>query len=224
MRIKIPLHLAHSLLDKLLQEGLKVSGKDFFKNTLPAQEWVKKIEGEITEIFEDAEPVYRLSHLSMKPKGVTNPVTNPLAELSHSFDELRHKMSVLAELYREVEQRMVTPLEYVDSMLCLRYHDLVCPLQSTSIQRSLCIYMFNNFDFGQLVDIDVVTNNVLLNSDKESSTEPSKSDIKRIKGAVKEINRKTIEAFGFPIFNYPQGLIGLRNPLPPNSAQAQKNS
>lgn len=212
MRIKIPLHLAHSRLDQLLQEGLEVGGKDFLKNTLPAQEWVKKVEGEIMEIFEDAEPVYRLSRLSMKPKVATSSASNPLVEMAYFFDELRHKMSILAELYKEVEERLITPLEYVDKMCCLRFRDSICQLQPNSIQRSLCKYLFSTHDFGELIDNDLVAQHVLLNPETGRIGEPSTKDIKSVRNAAEEVNKKTIIAFGFSIINCPQGSIGLVNP------------
>ncbi|MBP6945168.1 hypothetical protein KBD61_04430 [Patescibacteria group bacterium] len=218
MKIKIPVHDALKRLDSLLAEAmvihtLELNDEEEIQNR--RDKWLLKAQKHTSEIFEDTEPSYRLSSLTDRPRPSSKytkygAITSGsvLEEPERYYEEnYKKKISMVAEMYREVEKMLKVPLRYVFSSSRLYHYDLVCQLKRDSFEESLCRYMFDAHDFGEFVECDVIGEAL-----KEDYVSNEKERTEKIKAAANEINRKTNKTFGFPIFKTVKSQIALTYP------------
>jgi hypothetical protein len=84
----------------------------------------------------------------------------------------------------------------------------VCGLQPDSNEDTLCKYIFEGYNFNEWVEIeDVFTNAFGGNAD-----EYDKQDKAKIENAAEGVNKKTNDAFGFPVFQQKKTLLSLHLP------------
>ena len=215
--MKIANRLALTRLDALLKEGLSISGSvdrspeesaDILNREGSA--WISRAEDLVKDIFEDVEPMYRFSRSAQV---IDSPVSDDnksfLLRLSTGWfvkKDFMHKLSVIADFYREIEKRVAEPIEYIDSRSSLVHFDRVCSLGAGTNERALCRYMFANHDFEELVQFEQMYEALFGDSEDEER------NAKKVASAAYEVNKKTRDEFGFQLFKVTKGMISLQYP------------
>lgn len=216
MKIRVPLKQALASLNEIIKTGTDLgphlsSWGSFDEDSISRRkaDWSIRAFQVVETIFEDSEPLFRFSELAQEPS-----TPSSYAEVISGKDSLeaekifRYRLGLLAEFYREIEKKCVVPIEYVDSMSCLRFKDKVVELVPSSFERELCRYMFREYDFGQLIELQDVAKGLFYDEEDQSKEDLKERGV-RIQTAASEVNRKTNSVFGFPVYRLPKNEIGL---------------
>jgi hypothetical protein len=162
--------------------------------------WQLSIESKIPEIFEDKEPVIRFINDSSS-------IDRNISDFEYQ-ERLVTKLKILAGMYRDIESRAWSPVEYIATMSIIRYFDSVCKLARGRNEDFLVNYMFKNHDFGEYASIEDIARSKtgLIGKDLDES------HIDTIRNAVVELNKRTIKSFNFALLSTAKGEVALFKP------------
>jgi hypothetical protein len=107
----------------------------------------------------------------------------------------------LCDLYQRIENIFHNILFYDSENGKIFFYDLVCNIKPDTQESRLCDQMIKYYGFGERVDINDLAGKVY------SKDSPDSTDEGHLRGAIKSINKKTKECFGFNLFAIKQGVF-----------------
>jgi hypothetical protein len=224
MRTKVSLQKAISTIDKLINSGIALHefylsgrisyderkiwdqtaspedltyrGENSTEFIFFTKSWREISIKKFREMFEDT---YILVDFQKKEKDSSRQIDPAV------YDKLLlENLKVLGNISKELKDEIKTPLSFLPAKSLLKHNDTVSPLEPDSNMNAVCKYMFSNHDFGEFVDMEKVA--AYMTGVDESEIE----DTRFVKTAALEVNKKTNEDFGFPIFLVHHGRIALK--------------
>jgi hypothetical protein len=154
--------------------------------------WEDKAEEELRDIYMDHVPVFVF--LSTYPQTRTFDNCPDLTSYFKLHDTFRAKLHLLATYYKELQDGMKSPLSYLSDQAKICFYDFICPLTADTNEALLCSFMFG-FSVGEKVEME----DIFAGAFHGNKDEFCGKDREVIKHAYDGINRKTNDAFGFPI-------------------------
>src|SRR3989338_431871 len=221
MKLKVSVRTAISTVESLIQKGLllyekptrqitanEITAPSMIGNRFcfmdvrvyPKQEGIRIIEWNdnaehiLTDVFDDVWLQIHFIHIC-KPAYIES-------DQSTANEFLIEKLKILENSANELNKMIKTPLVYLPERTAIKYQDTECELLPSSKQAAVCKYVFENNDEGENIDIAMIDHYL-------SGENEMKSD--QVKNAAIEINKKTNDAFGFPIFKISLDFITIKS-------------
>lgn len=117
-------------------------------------------------------------------------------------------LRILSEYYRQLSEQIFTPLFYIPDKAQLCFFASICPLEPDSNEDSVCRFLFKKYSYHEWVEMeDIVIGAFGANKDEYSTQDKAK-----VENAYDGVNRKTNEAFGFPVLKKRKTLVALSLP------------
>lgn len=111
------------------------------------------------------------------------------------------------DLHGRLLERMKTPLQFLQDKKQILYFDIVCQLEPNSTEADVAESLLK-MSIGELKMIGDIYEEI--NDEMDETPRPKK--MKQISSAIAELNRKTNDLFGFPIFSTKKNTIALTIP------------
>jgi len=185
------------------EEGMKKLQEHF-------HDWLNRTETALQNIFMDFTPVY--SYLNSygehyTPKHITFGSDDGFQEFINTKREIQAKTNTLIGFYNMLVGNIRSPLFYLSDKDIICFYDLVCPLTASTNEAELCRCVFEH-SIGEKVEMLDVYNH--MQGEQEGSLNAEQR--KTIANACDGVNRKTRDAFGFPILSKDGVTISLTLP------------
>ncbi|TSC59438.1 MAG: hypothetical protein Greene041662_470 [Candidatus Peregrinibacteria bacterium Greene0416_62] len=228
MRLKVSPKAALGTIDTLIYEGFELQMeygsnlKDDHSAIIVAEEDLKKIsawhdktvEG-LRDIFLDFAPVYffwkAIDDAKVEEKEI------PIDSFRIGLPEHNYKyyaqildggLRILGEYYRQLSEQVFTPLFYIPDKAQLCFFASICPIEPDSNEDAVCRFLFKRYSYHEWVEME----DIFVGAFGGNKDEYSGKDKTKIENAYDGVNRKTNEAFGFPILKKRKTLIALNLP------------
>ena len=161
------------------------------------EKWRDKTEAELTAIYMDFTPMYAFRNsygeYYSSPIGIGG-ADRDFQEYVNTKREIEEKTNTLISFYNALVDNIRSPLFYLPEQDVICFYDFVCPLTTDTNEASLCRLMFEH-SIGEKVEMLDVYNHILGEQENTLSSEQRKT----VTNACEGINKKTRDAFGFPI-------------------------
>jgi len=213
MRLKVSPKEALTVIDRLLIEGY-----DLLESCMPGMvqgedkklmEWLSKTVDYLYALFLDFSPIYTFLKASRKISGHGFHFGISLNEKDEPWKvHMIEALDVLHSFYQNLAEQLYTPLFYIPDKAQICFFASVCPLQPDSNEDALCRYMFSQHSYHEWVEME----DVFVHAFGGSADEYNKQDKAKIDNAHDGVNRKSNEAFGFPLFKKKKALLCLNLP------------
>lgn len=217
MRLKVSPKEAITTIDRLIYEGYEIysSLRDSpssmiddinlsHPDRLKVSEWHGKVIDELTATFIDFTPVY----LFLQPMHEHDDNFQNFMHSKRYSTMLKSGLQVLSGYYQGLSEQVYTPLFYISDRAQICFFASVCPLQPDSNEDALCRYMFDNHSFNEWVEMT----DIFTRAFGGSADEYDKQDRAKVENAAEGVNKKTNEAFEFPVFRQKKTLLSLHLP------------
>ncbi len=174
------------------------------EDRLKVVEWHDKATDKLSDIFTDFTPIYLF--------------VQPLQEQDEDFDSymrpkkystmLKTGLHVLSGYYQQLTEQIYTPLFYIFDKAQICFFASVCPLEPDSNEDAICRFLFKKYNYHEWVEMEDIVVGAFGGNKDEYSTQ----DKAKVENAYDGVNRKTNEAFGFPLLKKSKTLVALNLP------------
>lgn len=227
MRLKVSPKAALEAIDDLIYEGFRLESEhgETLKKGMAINvseedrqkimDWHGNAIKGLQDIFLDFAPVYFLWKAidEVKVEDHSKDMDMPYRVYMGPSDEscvrvLEGGLRTLGEYYRQLSEQVFTPLFYIPDKAQLCFFASICPLEPDSNEDAVCRFLFKRYSFHEWVEMeDIFAGALGGNKDEYGGKDKTK-----IENAYDGVNRKTNEAFGFPVLKKSKTLIALNLP------------
>jgi hypothetical protein len=117
-------------------------------------------------------------------------------------------LHILGEYYRQLSEQVFVPLFYIPDKAQLCFFASICPLEADSNEDAVCRFLFKQYSYHEWVEME----DIFVGALGGNRDEYGGKDKTKIENAYDGVNRKTNEAFGFPVLKKRKTLIALNLP------------
>src|SRR3989338_9447216 len=224
MRLKVSPKAALEAVDRLIYEGFKLERahaetlksahsamRMTAKNQKEIDDWYNKTVKTLRAVFIDFAPVYSFWKAIEKEKDGKKKDLYLLTSRRDPQDYARMLnggLRVLGEYYRQLSEEVFTPLFYIPDKAQICFFASICPLEPDSNEDAVCRFLFKKYSYHEWVEMEDIVIGAFGGNKDEYSTQ----DKAKVENAYDGVNRKTNEAFGFPVLKKRKALIALNLP------------
>lgn len=208
MRLKEPPKKALQIIDYLIQIGFKaIRSKEFTQDKdKPYQTWFDKARDYLSRVFLDFAPVYKVlkcedrndrGYMSSMDRNAVNP---------QMAEQMTKALDILVEYYNVLADSNKSPVMYFPDKAEIWLYDICCPLVPESNESELCKYMFN-LGIGEWIEMAKIHKNIV-----GEEYDPKAKNRNIVVNALDGLNRKTKDAFDFPLLKKRKSVVALAIP------------
>lgn len=169
-------------------------------------DWRDRTEAALQEIFMDFTPVYSFRNAYGDYYGQVT-LDAAFKEYMNTMREIQAKTNTLIGFYNMLVANIRSPLFYLPERTTICFYDFVCPLKADTNEAALCQFMFDH-SIGEKVEMLDIYNHMM-----GEQNDALNADQRRIiANAYDGVNRKTRDAFGFPVLAKDKVTISLTLP------------
>lgn len=175
--------------------------------------WFRKAKNDLKDIYVGFTPQYLFTHADIKTVK-TDPLFRDKSYTDYMYvkNSLEAEISVLVSLYKDLQNNIRSPLNYLHEKGQICFYDYICQLTLNTNESELCKYMFQ-FSIGEWKEMEDIYAFITGEDINDQHTWP-KNWKNTIKNAQKEVNRKSKENFGFNVFKIEKTQLSLTLPSP----------
>ena len=208
MRLKEPPKKALQIIDYLISIGFRAIRTGHFTPDKDKryQTWFDKAKDYLSRVFLDFAPVYKVLKCENKEDiGYVssfdrNRVSSEMAE------QITQALDVLVEYYNVLADSNKSPVLYFPDKAEIWLYDICCSLVPESNESELCKYMFN-LGIGEWVEMAKIFKNIV-----GEEYDPKAKNRNVVVNALDGVNRKTKDAFDFPLLKKRKSVVALAIP------------
>jgi len=211
MRLKVSPKEALTKIDLLLEEGYELlidccriaQGRGEMLD-----DWNHKTVVELGKIFMDFSPLYEFLKVDKEAGEDESIQIKRIVDADNGSQELRESLDVLNSYCQQLSAQLYTPLFYIPDKAQVCFFVSICTLEPDSNEDALCRYMFHHHNFHEWVEME----DIFASGFGGNREEYDKQDKVKIDNAYDGVNRKSNEAFDFPVFKKKKSLLCLNLP------------